>query len=492
MSREIRADYNQSFLLPPSLEEWVAPDHPVRFIRDFVAGCDLEAAGFRAYEGAMGRPHYANDLLLSVWIYGYMEQIRSARKLEHACRTHMPLLWLTGMHVPDHNTLWRFWWNNQDAVKHVFKQSVRVAHEMGLVGMVTHALDGTRIAVHSSPSTALHRDTLEKLDAALDESIAELESMLEAADDDVDAPEALPEELQNAKERKRAIKEALETLDAEDAKRIMPSESEARMMTSRGRTNWAYNAQAVVDDETGIVVAEDVVNEATDYMQAEPMMNHVEANTGGAAQCTVADAGYRNIGQQARAHKRGHTVITPKHGNETDDGNPYHKSHFTYDEDADHYTCPRGEKLPYSHTKKPKGNRQADRIYRCRSYKDCPVREQCSSAKYGRTVVQHVHYKFQQWLDARRDDPEIQTLLAQRKAIIEPLFGWIKRNDGFRRWTAPGLTHARAQWSMLCTAINLKKIYNKWKATTPPTPKKNDKTTTGQLTIANSSALRAL
>ena len=121
MTREIRADYSQTFLLPPSLEDWVGSDHPARFIRDFVESLDFEVLGFRVLSSETGRPRYSSPLLLSVWLFGYLQKIRSSRGLERACRDNVSLLWLTGMHSPDHNTLWRFYSANKKALRSVFR-----------------------------------------------------------------------------------------------------------------------------------------------------------------------------------------------------------------------------------------------------------------------------------------------------------------------------------------------------------------------------------
>lgn len=473
MSYEIHADHSQQFLLPPSLEDWVPENHPVRFVRDFVTELDLEALGFHRRWSEKGRPSYSSELLLSVWLYCYMEKIRSSRKAEHACCTHLPLIWLTGMNYPDHNSLWRFWRAHRKALRNVFRQSVSVAQRLGLVGMVTHALDGTKIQVRSSKKGALHRADLEALRDAIDASIQAMETAIESEPAD-SASTALPEKLREQSHRRAAIQGALSTLDELGQKHHLPGEPDARLMKqSTGRTGWSYNAQAVVDASNGIVVAEAVTNEAGDYRQLTPMLEQARANTGGVADATVADAGYRNAGQEADAHAEGHTVIVPEHGREKDDGSPYHRSRFTYDEERDVYVCPQGGDLPYKRTIPARGNKPTTRVYQGLECKRCPVRDQCTRNRSGRTINRDTNAAFREEQQARRARPEYQELMRQRKAIVEPLFGHLKENAAFRRWTARGLENAEAQWTVLCTITNLKKMYKRWRRIRGPLNPRN-------------------
>jgi transposase len=134
MSHSIHANRSQQFLLPPSIDEWLPASHPARFVADLVEQLDLKALGFKMSPGEEGRPHFAAELLLGVWLFGWMERIRSTRALEKACLRDVAFVWLTGNQHPDHNTLWRFFRDNKAALKKLFKHVVRTAAQTGGVG----------------------------------------------------------------------------------------------------------------------------------------------------------------------------------------------------------------------------------------------------------------------------------------------------------------------------------------------------------------------
>ena len=463
MSRELRADYTTRFLFPPALEDWVRVDDPARYIRAFVDSLDLrEIAGQQWAEGTEdpnGRPHYGFDLLLKVWLYGYLYNIRSSRKLERACRQMMPLVWLTGRFEPDHNTLWRFWTRYRSALKKVFVSSVRVALEANLVGMVLQAVDGTKIASAASQKTAWHRADLRKILAAVDERIEKLEGEIAAAKEgSAEIDDRLPKQLQDEAQLRATVKEALQTLEATDREHMQPHDPEARMMKggTAGRIEFAYNAQAVCDASHGIVVAELVVEDENDQRQLGPMLEQVEQNTGRAAEQTLADRGYDTAESLAKAEELEAAVLVAQRVNPEKVG-PYHLAHFTYDEQAQTVVCPRGEQLRRvgvaTHHDKPYPLTR----YRCDVWASCPVGTLCSKGS-SRVVEIGPHYGAVQRQRQKMADPDNKRRLIRRSEIIERLFGQTKGNDEFRRWTFRGKEKVAAQWTMICTAINLRKL----------------------------------
>lgn len=463
MSNEIRANYDQMDLLPQCLEDWVPRDHPGRFIREFVDALDLAALGFEQRESEEGRPNYAAALLLKVWLYGYLTRIRSTRELERACREPLSLLWLTGRHAPHHNTLWRFWKENRAALRQVFRAGVKVAAENRLIGMICHAVDGTKIRAASSRGGVEHRPQLERALGRVEASLGEMEQAVEEAEAREEGDYRLPEQLQEAQKLRQAIRTSLERLQEVKRDHLHPREPEARMMPCEERKELAYNAQVAVDEASGLIVAEDVVNEESDNRRLVPMLDEVKENLGAVAEETVADGGYKSSVGLGEAEAKRYSVLVHLGGDAAGkQAGPYHTSRFCYRAEEDVVICPQGERLEFQALRTNRGKRYAVRGYRCRSFRACPVRDECSRNPAGRLIEISPYHAAVEKQRQKQRDPEKQKLFRKRKVIVEPVFGIIKQARGFRRWTLRGLENVRTQWSLVCSAFNLKKMYEVW------------------------------
>ena len=169
----------QQWLLPPSLDDAMATDHPARFVAAFVDAIDTETwveMGIVLRGDPEGAPAYDARALLGVWALGFMTGVRTSRKLEAACRDQIPYLWLTGFQQPDHNTLWRFYQQHRDGMRLLLKHSVRTAVELGLVDLALQAVDGTRVRGNVAQERTLDAEGLARLLCRTDARIAELES----------------------------------------------------------------------------------------------------------------------------------------------------------------------------------------------------------------------------------------------------------------------------------------------------------------------------
>lgn len=466
MGQQIRTDYGQIFLLPPSIEDWVGKDHPARFIREFVDLLEMKELGFKVEDNEEGRPYYSSELLLKVWLYGYFNRVRSPRQLEKMTKENHPMIWLSTMEQPDHNTLWRFWKGNKKAIKRLFAETVKTAVKLKLVSFVIGAVDGTKIRALSSNKWLMEEKEIGKLLKKVDKSIDELEKDIERSErEEIDYDDRLPKELQDREKLREKIKEAQEEIRESKRKKININEPEARIMRTEGKKDTGYNAQAVVDSEHRIIIAEDVINEENDLHSLVPMVEKVKEIAETLPDKIVADAGYGSGEQLSESEKREYDVLTNLR--ETGNDNPYDSSKFEYNAQKNVMVCPEGKELIYEGSSLYKDKKSYERRYRCIHYKECSVRWLCSENKTGRRV------KLTPYVDVikrQRQKHEIEdnrNLLRKRKSIVEPVFGWIKQLDNFRRFTVKGLENSKLQWSLVCTAVNLRIIFNYWAQGSP-------------------------
>ncbi len=385
MSYEIKADRSQVFLLPPALDDWIGQNHPARFIAEFVESLDLQKLGFPVGHVANGRPSFSAELLLSIIIYCYFSRIRTLRGMEKACLENIGVIWLTGNEHPDHNTIWLFFRENRETIRGLLKQSVKVAASANLVGMVLHAVDGTKIQAQASCKTAKYKKHLMKAMARVDESIAELEGSLALSDDSGLSSFKLPEELTDARARKAAIQASLAEFDEAETGSIQPAEPEARIMPCDGKKTFGYNAQAVTDSKAGIIVAQDVVNKENDRGLLAPMIDKVKETVGTAADTTLADTGYSAAKDLHTASQIGYNVLAnlASNVNPPDGEKPFHISRFKYDPETNCCICPLGEPLEFQRFQKGRDCEGELRVFLCKGYKDCPKRTQCSQSGKG-------------------------------------------------------------------------------------------------------------
>lgn len=466
-----RAKYDLVFTLPPRLDEWVSEDHPVRYLRDVVDALDLVELGFERREVKTGRAPYATDVLIKAWLFGFFERIRSTRRLEWACTNVIPALWLTGNLRPDHNTFSRFFRANTQALRNLFRKVVRLAAAQGLVGMVLHALDGTKLQAASSTATALHRKSLEK---ALKDVEAKIEAYLQQVAHDEPIPgesrTQLPQQLADEESRRNAIRAQLARM--KNAEHLHPQEPDAACVYVQGQYVMGYNPQAVADQESGLIVQTEVVSDNNDLAQLMPQLLGALDTLGECPEVTVVDAGYLNGEQLQQAEESGLRVVVPtppeapsaKPGSVDHVAAPFDKHRFRYDEEKDVFICPRDQVIPLENLQRGKHKPGiVTRIYRC-PHTACPDRERCSTSSKGRTIDREPWDATMERHRARYADPDVAAARRARKSIIEPVFAQLKWNQGFRRFTVRGAERVNAQWALLSTAYNLRKLYEAWKA----------------------------
>ena len=473
----------QTWLMPPSLDELVPPDHPARFVGamvDAVERAEWSELGIRIEGEPLGAPAYHPRALLSVWLYGFMTRVRSSRKLEAACRDQMPYLWLTGWQHPDHNTLWRFYKSHRDRMRQLLKRTVRMAVEMGLLDMAVQAVDGTKVAANAGSHRTYKAEELRKLLGKTEAAIEDLERQNEAGDDP--PPPHLPEKLAEAERLRSEMKAALERLEEEGRKHTNLTDGDATFMKTRQGIVPGYNAQAMVcpvetpkaeeaagEKKAGLLVtAADVVIKTTDTEQLMPMLKQAEENTGKQADISLADAGYHSGANLQACELRGQVMVMP----ESQDRalkHPYHKDRFSYEEATDSYICPHGQSLPFRRIKSTKGTIVREYTATGAWCRNCPAFGVCTRNGRGRKLEIRPQDTALRRHRAWMETEEAKAAYSRRKELVEPAFGIIKEQMGVRRFLLRGLVNVRAEFAMVATAFNLLTL---WRLTCEPGTRK--------------------
>ena len=263
-------DRSQLLLLPDTVDDYVGPDNPVRFIDAFVDGLDLEAAGFqRVRPNDKGRPGYDPADLLKLYIYGYLNRIRSSRRLETETHRNLEAIWLLRQLKPDFKTIADFRRDNRHAFRAVFRRFVRLCRELDLYGRELIAVDGTRIkAVNHRDrnfTRAKLKTDLQRIDDRLDRY---LDQMNEADADDAGGRAAavadLQEKIASIRKRKETLEGHRQTLDDTGEAQLSLTDPDSRSMHSGTRVGVGYNVQIAVDTEHNLIAEQQVHSKVSD------------------------------------------------------------------------------------------------------------------------------------------------------------------------------------------------------------------------------------
>ena len=479
----IETDYTKTYLLPPSIEDWIPEDHPVRFIRDFVDTINLNEYGLAENVSEEGRPSYSNNMLLKIWLYSYYEKIYSTRQIEKSCRNQIPMIWLTTQNTPDHNTIWRFFKKNKSNLKKIFKQTVQIAVINNMVGFVVQAVDGTKIKADVSKDKLLYGPDLSELLAKVNESIEKANEKIEGHEktDKGTPTDRLPKKMYGKKKLQQLIRhgieelkeeeklllkenleEGLERLSKEKRKKLNTTDKDCRLIKTKGGKDFCYNAQSIVDSKNQIILGALATNEETDNHQLIKMIEEAKSNSGKTSKETLGDTGYFSGEELQKAEEAGYSVLVNQPRSLSRKPYGFRKEDFTYDSKKDCYICPQKEELKFKSTHKRNNKNALVSIYRCNKFRNCEYRHDCSTDKSGRKIEK---YEFEDALQRQRDrhkKKENKELLKTRSQIVECVFGWIKHNGNFHRWHYRGLESVDAQWILLCSAVNLRKLYGYW------------------------------
>jgi transposase len=473
------------------LEEALPPEHPVHVFVDLIRAVDL--SHFVIAPGPKGEKPYHPHALFGILAWGYLHGVRASRKLARLARQEAAFVYLAGGGRPNFRTLARFRRENAAAFSAVFQETVLLALRLGLATLGHVALDGTKLKAGTSKHKAMSYGRMQRREAQLKEEIARLLEQAEGQDQAEDQEYGadsdgytVAEELACRAARLAKIQALRAVLEAEkrqeqglsavEAPLIEAQEqrsfadTDARMMLmKRGEYDYGYNAQAVVDAESGVIVAAELTNVASAVGHLPELVARVRAvrETAGleATEPTTlsADAGYFS-GDNAAEDGAGLDLLIAA-GRDDPAGPPskpgvYAVDRFGYDPARDVWICPADKLLvlparqPGTRGRPTKHRYQADPA----DCEACPLRARCLKPGEDRRTLEAknrratgaMRYKFRQ--------PTARQRYAQRKTIVEPVFGQLKENRGFTGVSLRGLVLATGEYLLACLAHNLGKL----------------------------------
>ncbi len=469
----------QELLLPDTLDSYVGEDNEVRFIDAFVDTLDLEGIGFKRsmLKDGAGRPSYDPRDLLKLYLYGYLNQVRSSRKLERECRRNTEVMWVMKKLTPDFRTIADFRKDNVDCIKKVFKEFVYFLQDLDLFGGELASIDGSKFkAVNATKRNFDAKklaDRLKRIEEKIERYMGELEESdrteekREAAEERavlVRRREYLKEKLEKLRKQTDDLKDASDKLKESGQDQISLTDPDSRLMKNNGKFDICYNVQASVDEKNKLIADYDATNEGEDRNQLSKMAKGTKETLRVDELEVTADKGFSNSLEIKECLDNGITPYVPEQkegGRYRHTGIPepaFHKDKFVYSAgNDDTYTCPAGNEMRFWKTDSDAAGRLM-RVYRTGACNGCPFRSRCTNNRLGRTIRRWEH---EQMLEEMRERLKREPMkVAIRKELSEHPFGTIKRafNQGYL--LLKGLRKVKGEVGFTMLAYNMRRAIN--------------------------------
>jgi transposase len=474
---------DQVIMLPDRVEDYVDGNNAVRVIDAYINSLDLHELKFARPEPSdTGRPAYAPKDMLKLYVYGYMNRIRSSRRLEAESKRNLEVIWLLGKLTPDHKTIARFRQENGKALKNVFLNFVKLCVGLDLYGKELTAIDGSKFkAVNSRSRNFTERQLKDKVSGIEEKIEAYLEELDKMdADENAAGGEKSAEEisqivtgLARSKERYQGY---VEELGRTGEKQKSLTDGDSRLMPSNGKMDVCYNLQAAVDGKNKLIVDFEVTNQGNDKNYITPMAVAVQKVLGGEKTAVVTDAGYESVqdilasmGKGVEVHVAGtdFDVCVPARDGEQNEISSHHNGRCAYISERNIALCPMGNVLYPSFHKKAKKVKGGVGVFS--NYEAClRCGCKCTADKRGRFKhqVPMAASSFSKTYNDKdlpvkqiRIKPDKEKV-KRRKSIVEHPFGTIKRNMDCGYCLTKGLKNVVGEFSLALLAYNIKRAIN--------------------------------
>src|SRR5665213_168356 len=474
---------HQASLLPARIEDYVGLCNPVRAIESFVCALDLAELGFRhAERGAesMGQPPYDPADLLKLYLYGYINQVRSSRRLEREACRNLELIWLLRNLRPGYRTIANFRKENWAALKAVNRGFVLLVRELGLVGGAVVAIDGSFFHGDASKASIFTRKRLAEQIAKLDLEIEAYGRSIEDNDaaeaneprkDRTDGPGAgsggdggdIGAKVSALMAKRLRAEADLARLEASGETQMSLTDPDARLLVKNGQGVAGYNVQSAVDDKHKLIVASEVVNASSDVGQLHAMAKAAKDVLEAEALQALADEGYYSSLELKACEDDGITayVPVPESNGRLEKKGRFSLKDFSYDPAANAYRCPAGELLRpmEGHWQNASGRTEIRYASSTKICGACQLKARCLSPKASRRNIGR--WEHEDVLERHRTRMQgAGDLMRRRSGIVEHPFGTLKCRAGYRHFLVRGLDKVRGEWSLMALCYNFTRVLN--------------------------------
>ena len=454
---------NQLPLFASSIDDAISQENEIRLIDLFVDSLNLADFGFAFDFVENGRPAYHPADLLKLFIYGYLNRMRSSRTLEKECSRNIELMWLLKGLVPDHNTIANFRKDNPKAIARVFRATVKIATHFELIGGTLVAGDSTKLRAQNSKKNNFNPSKIERHIAYIDTKLEEYNAALAKEDGDAIEKEIIAKKIQKHTTQKQKYIEYQNTIDTTGVTQISTSDPDSRqIMTRNNISEVAYTVQTVVDALHNIPIDFKVTNE-NDSKAMGGMLRRTKNILGHNNFTAIYDKGYHTGSEFDYANNLGIDVLVAIPGVAAHAPDmAFDVEYFKYDKTTDSYTCPANETLTTNGNWYNKTNGKS--ITKMKHYKtnaclSCEFFSQCTKNKKGR-LVERSQYADLIYENKVRIENNYETY-RRRQAIVEHPYGVIKRQwDFYYIMTKKTIKHASADVGLIFSAYNLRRIFN--------------------------------
>ena len=451
----------QIALLPPSIEDYVEEDDPVRAYDVLVEALDFNELGIEINPNKVGNSEYNPKAMLKLFVYGYSYGPKSSRKLERATHHNLSFIWLMGGLKPDHKTIAEFRRKNKKAIKKVLKQCARMCIKLDLIAGNILFVDGTKIRANASASRthdkAWYEAQLEKVDKRIETLLEECET-IDQQEGDIDSLVTMDKELTKSNKLKNTIEKVLSEFEETKIKKINMTDPDCANMSGRQGKHASYNVQSVVDDKNGLIVHAEAVNDVNDRNQFAQQIEQTHSVLGKPCQSDCADAGYADTDELQKIDAQHIKVIVPSQEQALHEKpKPFSKQEFVYDKEQDCYYCPEGHKLRLAGTEKKTGKKRYQIVDKEICF-NCQHFGICTKGKNGRRLGRLHNEEIKQKLEAQYMENTSQEIYSRRKDWVEHPFGHIKRNLQTNSFLLRGYDGVQAETSLLATCFNVARM----------------------------------